>query len=199
MHTHLVFYLGSQFLAAAGKLNVISFSFLFVLSTVHWRRPWVTVPTDCHNPYHAGRQEAIAQRKPGCLLSSTEDFTWNYALFTWNSCCPLLTSWRWYPASCPQQSIWESSSGGGGWCGGRVGPLRGVPAERGIPGEEMRAFPCEGSPPASRAVLPSAPHDCHACCGVEGKARADCVSIPCKAGRVTIGTETQAPGISPLG
>lgn len=75
MHTHLVFYLGSQFLAAAGKLNVISFSFLFVLSTVHWRRPWVTVPTDCHNPYHAGRQEAIAQRKPGCLLSSTEDFT----------------------------------------------------------------------------------------------------------------------------
>lgn len=71
MHTHIVFYLGSQFLAAAGKLNVISFSFLFVLSIVHWKRPRVTVPTHCHNPYHTGRQEAIAQRKPGCLLSRT--------------------------------------------------------------------------------------------------------------------------------
>jgi len=35
MHTHIVFHLGSQFLAAARTLNVISFSFLFALSAAH--------------------------------------------------------------------------------------------------------------------------------------------------------------------
>lgn len=47
----------------------------------------------------------------------------------------MLTSWRWYFARCPHQSIRESYSSSGKLCGGTVWPLRGKPAGRGIPGE----------------------------------------------------------------
>lgn len=133
MHTHIVFYLGSQFLAAARKWQVISFSFLFVLSIMHWKRPWVTVPMDYQVLITQGDRKQLYSVSRLFTQQHIGSFTWNYALFTWNSFCPLLTSWRWYPASCPQQSIWESSRRGGNQCGGTVGPLRG------IPGEETRA------------------------------------------------------------
>lgn len=159
---------------------------------MHWKRPWVTVPMDYQVLITQGDRKQWHSVSRLFTQQHIGSFTWNYALFTWNSFCPLLTSWRWYPASCPQQSIWESSRRGGNQCGGTVGPLRG------IPGEETRAkaapLPPELSyhPPPRRSPLLRA----------EGKSRACwslCVVIPCKTGKVTIGRETQAPGISPLG